>query len=105
MGSEYELYLRICEISERKAYSLLLVPLSPHRRKSEKDKEITRLKRELNKVNNDLAKKKEELKSTRSELRGLKAENNKKKEQTIRLTEEQSRLLSELLGDTSITNS
>ena len=48
-------------------------------RKSEKDKEITRLKRELNKVNNDLAKKKEELKSTRSELRGLKAENNKKK--------------------------
>ena len=30
---------------------------------------------------------------------------NKKKEQTIRLTEEQSRLLSELLGDTSITNS
>lgn len=52
-----------------------------------------------------MAKKKEELKSARSELRGLKAENNKKKEQTIRLTEEQSRLLSELLGDTSITNS
>ena len=47
-------------------------------RKSEKDKEIARLKRELNKVNNDLAKKKEELKSTRSKLRGLKAENNKK---------------------------
>ena len=74
-------------------------------RKSEKDKGITRLKRELNKVNNDSAKKKEKLKSARSELRGLKAENNKKKEQTIRLTEEQSRLLSELLGDTSITNS
>ena len=73
-------------------------------RKSEKDKEIARLKRELNKVNNDLAKKKEELKSTRSKLMGLKAEN-KKKEQTIILTEEQSRLLSELLGDTGITNS
>ena len=71
---------------------------------SEKDKEITRLKRELNKVNNDLAKKKEELKSTRSELRGGSRLRIIKKEQTIRLTEEQSRLLSELLGDTSITS-
>ena len=57
-------------------------------RKSGKDKEIAKLKRELDKANYDLAKKKEE-----------------KKERTIRLTEEQSRLLSELLGDTSITNS
>lgn len=48
-------------------------------RKSEKDREIARLKRELNKANNDLAEANEKLKLTRLELRSLKSEKNKKR--------------------------
>lgn len=73
-------------------------------RKSENEKLITKLQRKLAPREKDIAKLKAGRKADKKRIKNLQRENNKKKDKTVTLTRNQSRLLSELLGDSSSGN-
>lgn len=73
--------------------------------KSENNKLIAKLQRKLEAREKEIAKLKAGRKADKKQIKNLQRENNKKKDKTVILTRNQSRLLSELLGDSSSGNS
>jgi cell division protein FtsB len=74
-------------------------------KKGENDKLIAKLQRKLEAREKEIAKLKAGRKADKKQIKNLQRENNKKKDKTVILTRNQSRLLSELLGDSSSGNS